>query len=208
MRELAEYTADEWALLTGAPEIVGFGMLAVSGSGPLGKLREFLALRACLRLRGVPADLRRHQIIRAVLAGTHTTIHGPRALFSPGGTPIELLTTFIAPLPYMLTYSERIAALLEHTATRDEAEGFKRWLMWIARRVASASGAGWLGTGTKMSDTENGTLNLLAESLHLVTPAGEATVVEAEAWPSKRDEPANTIDESGTGGDLPESRED
>ncbi len=191
MTGIAEYTGDEWALLAGAPEIVGWGMLAVSGSGPVGKLREFLALRACLQLRGVPADLRQYQIIRAVLAGTHTVIHGPGALFAPGGNPVGLLATLVAPLPYMLEYSERIATLLEHTAPRDEAEGFKRWLMWIARRVAGASGAGWLGSGTKMSTSESGMLNLLAESLHLVTAADAATTVEAEAWPDMRGESAN-----------------
>ncbi len=192
MTGIAEYTGDEWALLAGAPEIVGWGMLAISGSGPVGKLREFLALRACLQLRGVPADLRQYQIIRAVLAGTHAVIQGPGALLAPGGNPFGLLATFIAPLPYMLEYSERIATLLEHTAPRDEAEGFKRWLMWIARRVAGASGAGWLGSGTKVSVNESGTLNLLAESLHMVTAADIATTVEADAWPEMRTESAHT----------------
>ena len=207
MRELAEYTADEWALLTGAPEIVGFGMLAVSRSGLMGKVREFLALRACLRFRGVPPDLRRYQLIRAALSGVHISIHGPRALLSTGGAPFELLTTFMAPLPYMLDYSERIATLLEHTAPRDEADGFKRWLMWIAQRVAGASGAGWLGTGTKMSESENGTLNLLAESLHLVTPADEATTVEAEAWPDGRTVPTHTVVDSVNGNDPSEGQD-
>lgn len=204
MTGIAEYTGDEWALLTGAPEIVGFGMLAMSGSGPVGKLREFLALRACLQLRGVPADLRQYQIIRAVLAGVHAAIHGPRTFLSAGGNPADLLATLIAPRPYMLEYSERIATLLEHTAPHDEADGFKRWLMWIARRVSAASGAGWLGTGTKMSDDENGVLNQLAESLHLVTAADVAATVEADTLPHMRTEPANTvIIDSGDGNTPP-----
>ncbi|MGZ3715146.1 MAG: hypothetical protein ACXVA4_06995 [Ktedonobacterales bacterium] len=205
MTELAEYTGEEWSLLLGAPEVVGWGMLAMSGSGPVGKLREFLALRACLRMRGVPADLRKYRIIRTVLASTHTAIHRPGALPSIGGNPVELLATLIAPRQYMLEYSERIARLLEHTAPHDEAEGFKRWLMWIARRVAGASGIGWLGTGTRMSDNESGMLNLLAESLHLVTAADVATTVEAETLPYMRTEPANTVDASSNGNEPPES---
>lgn len=207
MTGLAEYTGDEWALLTRAPEIVGFGMLAVSGSGPIGKLREFHALRTCLQPRGIPAELGRYQIIRAVLANMRTPSYEPFALLSTGVELIELLATLLAPQPYIREYSERIATLLEHTVPHEEADGFKRWLMWIARRVAAASGAGWLGTGTRISDNENGMLNLLAESLHLVTAADGATTVEADILPYTSTEPADRVVDSGDGTDSPTSLE-
>src|SRR6185437_13249560 len=62
-----DYTSDEWALLTITPRLIGLRMLAVSRSGPIGKLREFVALSACLTPQTVPARFRRHELVMALL---------------------------------------------------------------------------------------------------------------------------------------------
>src|SRR5690349_20259002 len=62
-----DYTSDEWALLTTTPRLIGLRMLAASRSGPIGKLREFVALSSCLTPQTVPARFRRHELVLALL---------------------------------------------------------------------------------------------------------------------------------------------
>jgi hypothetical protein len=62
---------------------------------------------------------------------------------------------------------EHVAALLATKATPTEALGMKRWLLWIARRVAEASGDRLLGLGRKLSDVEVQALTQIAVALQL-----------------------------------------
>lgn len=78
----------------------------------------------------------------------------------------------------MLKYSQTVAELLAKRAPFDEAWVFKRWLMWIARRVAGASGDSWLGSGAKISPEENAMLNQLETSLQLVVDIAASTPAE------------------------------
>ncbi|HEU5438536.1 MAG TPA: hypothetical protein VFU88_04535 [Ktedonobacterales bacterium] len=181
MTTRADYTSEEWALLVEAPRVVALGMLAVSKSGPMGKLREVFALRACLRMRAAPDEARSHSLIAAILARQPARNRELTEPLSAHGDPLPLLSAIIVARLRMLEHSEKVAALLADKTPYSEAYAVKRWLLWIARRIASASGDGWLGTGQKISDVENGMLDRLATSLGMVTTVDALTPAQLEA---------------------------
>lgn len=181
MTTRADYTGEEWALLVEAPRMVALGMLAVSKSGPVGKLREALALRACLRMRAAPEEVRRHPLIAAILAKQPVRDRELTEPLSAHGNPLPLLSAIIVARLRMLEHSEKVAALLADKTPYSEAYAVKRWLLWIARRIASASGDGWLGTGQKISDAESSMLDRLATSLGMVTTVDALTPTQLEA---------------------------
>ncbi len=158
-----DYTSDEWALLTNTPELIGLRMLAVSRSGPIGKLRELAALSACLTPQTVPARFRRNELVLALLEDSGDR---PSAAFSwrgMSGVARAIATARLRALPSC----ENVAALLMDKAPLVEADGVKRWMFWLATSVAKASSDGWLGVGRSVSAEEAALLQQIATSLHL-----------------------------------------
>ena len=181
MTTQADYTVQEWALLTETPTIVGLGMLVAAQSGPMGKVREVLAFCSCLRRETGLAIERRDHLISAILEEQplrHRALIAP--LFSDGD-PIPLLNAILTARLHMTEHCEKVADVLADRTPYPEAQEFKRWLMWLARRIAQAGGGGWLGRRATITDTEERMLDQLAVSLGIVT------VVDALA--SERGEP-------------------
>jgi hypothetical protein len=148
-------------------------MLTVSRSGPAGKLREFLALRKCLNIEKAPDEVRDNQLIIAILAEQSSRNRELTDSLSARGDPVRVLRDVLVARMRMLGHSEEVAAVLADRSPYNEARAVKRWLMWIAQRVARASGDRWLGMGQKISDAENAMLDRLGASL------GTVTIVEA-----------------------------
>ncbi len=196
MPRRADYSSEEWALLASAPEIIGLGMLGVSRSGPVGKLRELLILRSCLQAHTIPLEFRQNSLVMDILGDSSARPHKPLTPPSTDDSWATLIVMVIAARLHMLEYSEEVAALIADRAPRDEAAGLKRWLMLIARRVAGASGDGWLGMGPKVSDVENAMLQQLSMSLQITTVDAAPTPAELEAMFNMR--PAG--DDEGIGG--------
>ncbi|HEY7341584.1 MAG TPA: hypothetical protein VH591_11930 [Ktedonobacterales bacterium] len=158
-----DYTADEWALLTTTPELIGLRMLTVSRSGPIGKLRELVALSACLTSQAVPARFRRNDLVLALLEDSG---YQPAAAFSWSGmrgVASAIATARLRALPSC----EQVAALLMDKTPWAEADGVKRWMFWLATSVAQASSDGWLGFGRRVSAEEEALLQQIATALHL-----------------------------------------
>lgn len=201
MTTRADYASEEWALLVEAPRMVGLGMLTVSSSGLVGKLRELLALRACLRLQAAPDEVRRHALLAAILAEQPARNRELTGSLIARGDPTMALRTIIVARLRMLDHSEKVAVLLASRASYNEAYAVKRWLLWIARRVASASGDGWLGIGKKISEAERDMLDRLAASLGLVTTVDALTSTQLEVLLGMRGQRSE-----GAGGDDREPR--
>ncbi|HEU5348158.1 MAG TPA: hypothetical protein VFU63_06060, partial [Ktedonobacterales bacterium] len=144
----------------------------------VGKLRELLALRRCLRIQTAPEAAQRNSLIRAILMDQTIRNHEFAGSRSARGSFVSLLGAIIEARLYLLVHSEMVANLLADKTPYDEAQEVKRWLMWIARRVAEASGDGWLGTGQKISGTEDAMLDQLASSLRIVTIVDALASVE------------------------------
>ena len=145
MPRRADYSSEEWALLASAPEIIGMGMLGVSRSGPVGKLRELFILRSCLQARTIPWEFQQNPLVMEILGDPSAHPHKLLTPPSPDDSWATLIVMVITARLHMLEYCEEVATLIADRAPRDEAAGLKRWLMLIARRVAGASGDGGWG---------------------------------------------------------------
>ena len=158
-----DYTSDEWALLTNTPELIGLRMLAVSRSGPIGKLRELAALSACLTPQTVPARFRRNELVLALLEDSGDRPSAAVSWRGMSGVARAIATARLRALPSC----ESVAALLMDKTPWAEAYGVKRWMFWLATSVARASSDGWLGVGRRVSAKEAALLQQIATSLHL-----------------------------------------
>jgi hypothetical protein len=159
-----DYTSYEWALLITTPEFIGLRMLSVSRSGPIGKLRELATLSACLTLQGVPMRFRRNELLLGLLEDISVQDVGvsPRLSWSD----VSSLAMAIATAKTRtLLCCEEVATLLADKTPWAEADGLKRWLLWLATRVAQASGDNWLGLGRRVSDAEATMLHQIATAL-------------------------------------------
>lgn len=181
MSRKADFSSYEWAYLKEAASLVGFGMIAVSKSGPIGKLREFATLSSCLTPNGIPGQFKHNELVVAVLddiagrsSGQRPYIFGSWANTGLSG----LLVGLAIAQRSMLLQCERVTMLLAAKSPQAEADGVKRWLLWVARAVAEASGDRWLGMGRKVSDEEFTMLNQIADALHI--PPVEAAPTPAE----------------------------
>lgn len=180
MSRQVDFTSYEWAQVREMVEFVGLAMLAESRSGPIGKLRELAALSSCLTLRALPIQFKRNELVLAVLEDIRAQPTGPRAYLSRGDLSGLIAGIVVARLN-VLDYCERIAVLLAAKSPQSEAEGLKRWLLWIARVVAESSGDRWMGLGHKLSDDEARMLNRIADGLHTSVVAAVPTAAELEA---------------------------
>jgi hypothetical protein len=176
----ASYTSEEWTTLARSAAMVGLGMLAVSNSGPVGKLRELGALSRCWKRRALPRELRHYTLVVALLdeARRHTWLPLSPAKHSAFDQSAEAI---LLARRRMVDAAAQAATLVAARACRQEAEGFARWLLWIAEQVAGASGEGWLGMGRRISDAERYVLGQLADTLRGVTRAPAPTADELEA---------------------------
>jgi hypothetical protein len=162
----ADYTDDEWIELTDAAETVGLGMLAVSRSGLIGKLRELATLSRRLSARALPGQFRDNELVLALVDSLGAQSHrlGTALGHSRGGLA-DLIAVVIVARMRLYSCCEQVAALLAAKASPAEAEGVKSWLLWIATGVAEASGDRWLGLGRKVSDDEARALSQIAVAL-------------------------------------------
>lgn len=171
MTTRANYTDQEWTLLVDAPMIVGLGMgmLVTSQSGMVGKAREILAYRSCLRRETALAIERRNHLVSAILDEQPSRRRALTAPLFSYGDPIPLLGAMFTARLHMVEYCEKVADVLADRTPYTEAQEFKRWLIWIARRIAQAGGGGWLGRTATITDAEERMLDRLAVSLRIVT---------------------------------------
>lgn len=164
----ADCSDDESAELSGAALTIGLGMLATSRSGPIGKLREVIVLTRCLSLDTLPVQFQRNSLVLAALKSPVEQNPWLGMYIDPSS---ESLATLLAAIMIarlrLVRCCEHVAALLATKATPAEALGMKRWLWWIARQVAEASGDGFLGLGRKLSDEEARALTQIAVALQL-----------------------------------------
>jgi hypothetical protein len=165
MTSKATFTDEEWMLLTRAPLVVGARMMAASQRGQIGRLREFARLYTTLRKGNVPEEFAKLELVTALRQEFRALTSSPlsasaRAAF--GATRGDVA----AAEQLMLGECRRVAAVLAAKAPQSEADGVKRWLTWVAARVAGAGGHGWPGTGPAMGEQSRQALADIARALH------------------------------------------
>src|SRR5262245_3768298 len=170
MSTKTDFSADEWKLVVTAPMMAGLAVVAASPSGPLGVLREMLA-------------------VGKLLAETKTrmeAVGGPstellRTLASDLSSPEARIQTDVGELrglspeqlrTHALDACRTVAALLDRKTTPEEAQEIKRWLVTIAQRTAEAAKeGGFLGFGgTRVTSAEADTIREVAGALGVPPP--------------------------------------
>jgi hypothetical protein len=178
----ADYSSDEWALLTTSVETVGLGMLAVSNAGLIGRLRELRTLSRCLTRHALPIQFTRNELVLALLGDFNAREHAAGMFRSLSSDNVAgLVAAVVAAHFRLLSRCQRVADLLAAKSPLDEADGLKQWLLWIARRVAEASGDRWFGLGRKMTDEKASMLAEISSALRVSPSARMTTTAELEA---------------------------
>jgi hypothetical protein len=165
MSTKTDYSADEWRLCLKAPLMAGLAVVAASPSGPLGVLREMFAVGKLVtetRAQGGSNELLRALV--SELGGPDARGHIDAAELR--GLPTEQLRA------HALEACRSFAALVDRKASREEADGVKRWLVGIAQRTAEAAKeGGFLGFGgTSVSQAETTAVQDVARTLGVQPP--------------------------------------
>jgi hypothetical protein len=161
MTTKADYTAEEWELLTRGPFMAAMAVVAASPSGPIGVIKELSAVGRVLQEASQSGET--NALINALVSNVKAG-YRPSGTVEPGQRPEEIKDL-------ALKTCQEVAALLAHKAPAPEAEGFKRWLLTVAQQAAEAAKeGGFLGIGgVRISAAEQVVLAELAGRLGIPT---------------------------------------
>jgi hypothetical protein len=148
MTTKAAFDAQEWADVTSAPALTAMSVVAAERGGTL---RESVSLaRAYTDARGRAAT----ELLRELLSSP--PVIDPSSV-RPGGDAIRAASELL----------RAAVALVERTATAEELEDYKRFVLDLADTVASShKEGGFLGIGGRpVSDAERQALDAIAATL-------------------------------------------
>jgi hypothetical protein len=162
MTTQADYTAEEWELLRKAPLIMAAAVIVSDLSGSIGVAREFLSMAQAVEETGQRHDP--NELVAALVAD----LQAPQAERTE---ETEDITDISETRAKALAESREIAAVLARKSPPSETEGFKRWMLSIAKRVSEAAREGGvLGIGSKLvSEKETTMMEELAAALGVDT---------------------------------------
>ncbi len=159
MANKANFTPDEWKILSQAPTMAGLVVVAASPSGPLGVIQESMAVGKILA--DTKTQAASSELVNALVAD----------LATPEGRQAMQLTELRGKSPeqikvHALDACTKAAMLLDQKAPA-ESPAFKRWLQTIGQKVAEAAKeGGFLGIGgTQVGEQEKTALSDLNKSL-------------------------------------------
>jgi hypothetical protein len=161
MTTKADYTAEEWELLTRGPFVAAMAVVAASPSGPIGVIKELSAVGRVLQEASQSGET--NALINALVSDVKAG-YRPSGTTEQGQQPEEIKDL-------ALKTCQEVVALLARKAPAPEAEGFKRWLLMAAQQAAEASKeGGFLGIGgVRVSAAEQAVLTELAGMLGVTT---------------------------------------
>jgi hypothetical protein len=155
MSKQTDYTPEEWKTIAAAPMMAGLVVSASDLSGPIGTMKEALAVA-----KGVTetAESTSSELIKALAEGMKTWSGRPEIP--------ELPRDRGAVRTALIDGCKRAAATVTQKSPA-EAEEYKRWLVSLARKTAEAAKeGGFLGIGgARVSEAENTAINELASAL-------------------------------------------
>lgn len=162
MAKRMQYTQNEWLLLGKAPVQVGMAVMGVGTTSPFQIVRELIgigqALRETSQASGATA------LIRELNVETQAQL-----------TEISQQTTDA--LDFAQTRSQttelcrKVAGIVDAKESAAAAEQYKRWLLWIGRRVAAAARE---DPGQTVTADEAALLEAIADALGVAGPYGTA----------------------------------
>jgi hypothetical protein len=161
MTTKADYTAEEWDLLTRGPFTAVMAVVAASPSGPIGVIKELSAVGRVLQEASQSGET--NTLINALVSDVKAG-YSPSGMTQQGQQPEEIKDL-------ALKTCQEVAALLARKAPGPEAESFKRWILTAAQQAAEAAKeGGFLGIGgVRVSAAEQAVLAELAGRLGVTT---------------------------------------
>jgi hypothetical protein len=130
MHKRMQYTQDEWLLLSKAPVQVGMAVMGVGDTSPIQIVRELIgigqALRETSQTGGATA------LIRELNVETQAQLN---ELSQQQATTID----FAQIRTQVRETCIKVAAIVNAKESATAAQEYKRWLLWIGRRVAGAA---------------------------------------------------------------------
>jgi len=151
----ADYTKEEWDLIVKSPVMAALAVIAASPSGSIGALKEMFAMGKGL---WAGAEGTTNPLIGALIGDLKA---GARPAM-----PTERPQDLAQAKAQAVAACREVAALLGRKAP-SEAEGFNRWLLGSAQRVAQAAKeGGFFGIGgVQVSEAEKTALAEVAQAL-------------------------------------------
>lgn len=165
MSTKADYSAEEWRLFLKGPLMVGLAVVAASPSGPLGVLREMLAVgKLVAETRAQPGA---SELLRTLVS----ELSAPDARGQVDAAEVRGLASEQL-RAHAIGACRTLAALIDRKATPAEAGELKQWLVGIAQRTArAAKEGGFLGFGgVKVSESETTAIRDVARALGATSP--------------------------------------
>ena len=159
-----QFTPEEWQQLLDTPALVGAAVMVCSGSG-LGTMKEAFALTR--GLLDIPPSFAANGLVQAVVEARQQG-EASATSWQDGYQQMEL-DEF---LRSVLDQCKALTALLATPTRAADADGFKRWVLGIGERVASAAReGGFLGIGgERISLEEEQLLRDIARALQVEAP--------------------------------------
>jgi hypothetical protein len=152
----SDFAPDEWQTLFTAAPMVSLGVSAASPSGPFGVLKEMFSVgMAVADVLKTGSDNALVKVLVKDMQARGTKPEAPKGVKTPEDAKKAVLD-----------HMGRVSDILARKAPT-EADGFKRWLVDIANRVAQASNeGGFLGLGgEKVSAAEQAEIRAIADRL-------------------------------------------
>lgn len=161
MSTIRDYSAEEWKTIVAAPTAAGLLITLSDASGPLGIMKESLAMTRAVT---DATDGSLPEVVQSIVAEVRSGAVRPQPPSLPMTDRAKAKTTL------MDAISAAVAAVEAKAPT--EVAAFKTWLVATAVRVAQASKeGGFLGFGgTLVSPEERAAIDELAAALGVTAP--------------------------------------
>ncbi|GCE05798.1 hypothetical protein [Dictyobacter aurantiacus] len=155
-----DFTDHEWKQLEDLPIIIGSGIVAISRSGAIGKIKEAMSLISGPReaAKQFPAN----QLIQELLSS-----EGTKSSQEEDHEKVLFVNDPAQVTGFLMERCREVVTILDSKVSVEEANDYKRWIVASAEHVANTSkSGGFLGFGGKhIDDREAQFLQTLRETL-------------------------------------------
>jgi hypothetical protein len=153
-----KFTTEEWRTLIKAPMLVSYAIAGAAPSDENGYIQEMSAVADAISESEERAekDSLISEVVAQIIANAEDNEHGATEKISVGDTKERALAN-----------CREVAALLPAKTSAEEADEYKRWLLGVAQRVASAAKEGGIFGfgGAQVSKSEVATIGEIAVAL-------------------------------------------
>jgi hypothetical protein len=152
------FTTEEWRALLKAPMLVSYAVAGAAPSDEEGYIQEMSAVADAIFEGGEAAskDSLVSAVVANIVANAEDNERGATEKIAVGDTKERALAN-----------CREVATLLQTKASPQDADDYKRWLLAVAERVASAAKEGGIFGfgGAQVSKSEVATINEIASAL-------------------------------------------